>query len=207
MTQADPHAALPDPRTDADRDVLMGDHNYDGIQEYDNPIPGWWWWLFIGSIIFSVFYTAWFHAPNMERGIIARYDRAYAANLEQQFGEIGELTADAGTIMAYIDDPKWLAVGQATFASNCVSCHGANAEGKSGPNLTDDHYIHIKNVEDIADVINNGAAAGAMPAWSTRLHPNAVVLTASYVASLRGTFAQGGKSPEGEVPPPWDAEQ
>ncbi|GBE30482.1 Cbb3-type cytochrome c oxidase subunit CcoP2 [bacterium BMS3Bbin04] len=37
------------------------DHNYDGIREFDNDLPGWWTWLFILSIIFSFFYMAYFH--------------------------------------------------------------------------------------------------------------------------------------------------
>ncbi len=181
-------------------------HNYDGIQEYDNPIPGWWSWIFVATIIFTPVYIIWFHAPGMDRNLLAQYDRAYAANLEQQFGEIGELLPDAETVMRFIDDDKWLAVGRATFQTHCVSCHGAAGEGASGVNLTDNVYKNVTNVAQIADVIANGAAGGAMPPWKTKLHPNAVVLTASYVASLRDTNAPGGRQPEGVEIPPWSAE-
>ncbi len=184
----------------------LDDHNYDGIQEYDNPIPGWWSWIFVATVAFAPAYIVWFHAPGMGRTIAERYDQAYAANLEKQFGEIGELSPDAATILKYSTDPQWLAVGASTFQTNCVSCHGSNAEGKSGPNLTDDAYLNVDSIDDIATVINHGAANGAMPAWSTRLHPNAVVLTASYVASLRGTNAADGKAPQGDVIAPWAAE-
>ncbi len=187
-------------------DELIDGHNYDGIQEYDNPIPGWWTWLFVASIVFTPIYIVWFHAPGMERDVLGQYDRAYAANLEQQFGELGDLEPNAATIMRYIDDDKWLAVGKSTFKTNCVSCHGDGGIGNSGPNLTDDHYKNVQTVEDIATVIANGAAGGAMPAWGNRLHPNAVVLTASYIASLRGTNAPGGKPAEGETIPPWTVE-
>jgi cytochrome c oxidase cbb3-type subunit 3 len=71
--------------------------------------------------------------------------------------------------------------------------------------LTDDHWKNVKRIEDIATVIQNGAANGAMPAWKTRLgHVNRVVLTAAYVASLRGQYAPG-KKVEGEVIPPWQS--
>ena len=187
-------------------DVAPVDHVYDGIQEYDNPIPGWWSWIFVATIVFTPVYIVWFHAPGMERDLIAQYDRAYAANLEQQFGELGDLTADAETILTYIDDAKWLAVGKATYQTHCVTCHGGSGEGLTGPNLTDEAYLHIETVEDIATVLQVGANNGAMPAWANRLHPNALVLTASYVASLRGTNVPGGKAPEGDSIAPWGAE-
>jgi len=53
-------------------------------------------------------------------------------------------------------------------------------------------------------VIKEGAKAGAMPAWGNRLHPNEIVLVSSYIASLKGTRAPGGKAPEGEqIAGPW----
>jgi len=201
----------PDQQDVFDEHALLDHHNYDGIQEYDNPIPGWWKWLFIATIVFAPFYIMWFHAPGMDRDLLGQYDRAYAANLERQFGELGELEPTTETILRFTDDDpdnkKWLAVGKATFATNCVTCHGKNAEGLTGPNLTDEAYLNVDRVTDLADVINNGANAGAMPAWGNRLHPNAVVLTAAYLATLRGTDAPGGKPAEGDVPPPWGEAQ
>lgn len=64
-------------------------------------------------------------------------------------------------------------------------------------------YKHIRTIEDIYDVINNGAAAGAMPAWKHRLEQNERVLVSAYVASLRGTDDGSGKAPEGQPIPAW----
>ena len=98
-------------------------------------------------------------------------------------------------------ESKWRDVGRSVFAANCVSCHGADAGGTVGPNLTDDHWKNVKNVEDIARIINEGAANGAMPAWKNRLsHPNLVVLTAAYIAQLPQV---PGKAPEGEKIESW----
>jgi len=93
-------------------------------------------------------------------------------------------------------------VAKAVFIAKCAACHSADASGGTGPNLTDNSYLHIKKLEDFTDVIANGAANGAMPAWEGRIHPNQIALLAGYVASLRGKDLPG-KSPEGEVPPPW----
>ena len=183
----------------------LSDHCYDGIQEYDNPTPRWWDLLFVGSVIFAPIYCIWFHAPQMGRTHVARLETALADNMRLQFGEIGELTGDEATIVKYMNDPNWLKVGEATFATHCASCHGRSGEGISGPNMTDDYYLHVKQLADIATVINDGAKAGAMPAWGNRLHPNEVVLAACYVASLRGQNLSSARDIEGPAIPPWPA--
>ncbi len=185
------------------RDELT-DHSYDGIQEYDNPLPGWWTWLFVGTIAFCPVYWVYFHSGDPSRTVLAGYQQSVAANLKLQFAEIGELQPDRKTIVRYLDDPKWLVVGESTFQTHCTSCHGSHGEGKVGPNLTDDYWKNVKNIEDIAGVVKNGAANNAMPAWGNRLHPNEIVLVSAYVASLRGSAAgKGGKAPEGNQIPPW----
>lgn len=183
----------------------LSDHNYDGIQEYDNPTPLWWELLFFLTIVLAPVYALWFHAPGVGRTLAAQYETDLAANLEDQFGEIGELEPNAETILTYMNDSKWLKVGEVTFAANCVSCHGREGEGISGANLTDDSYIHVKNVEDIARVVAEGAKAGAMPAWATRLHPNQIVLVSSYVAAMRGKNISGKYPIKGNEIPPWPA--
>lgn len=178
-------------------------HTYDGIQEYDNPTPLWWDLLFVGTVLFAPLYVVWFHSPQAGRTHAESYEAAFAANMRLQFGELGTLEADEPTILKYMNDSQWLAVGQATFVTHCASCHGKEGEGVSGPNLTDDYYLHVKEVADIAKVIKNGAKAGAMPAWGNRLHPNEVVLAASYVASMRGKNLSSSRKAEGKVIDPW----
>jgi cytochrome c oxidase cbb3-type subunit III len=184
----------------------LTDHNYDGIQEYDNPMPGWWVWLFVATVIYSGVYWLYFETGVEGRSIFDEYGRHQASVMTVKFGEIGELTPDAETIVQYMNDPKWLAVGKATYNANCVSCHGIDGGGGIGPNLTDDHWKGVRSVEDIANVIKNGAANGAMPAWGSRFnHPNVLVLTSAYVASLRGSSPGNPKAPEGVVIDPWSA--
>ena len=105
-----------------------------------------------------------------------------------------------------MNDKKWLAAGRSAYKANCVSCHGQNGEGNIGPNLTDDHWKNVKTIEDLYKVIDEGAANGSMPAWRNRLtHINTRILTAAYVASLRGSLAGGGKAAEGNKIAPWPA--
>ncbi len=178
-------------------------HVYDGIEEFDNPLPGWWKWIFIATIAFAPPYWLYFHGGTPGRSVLDRYSIALADNTRLQFEEIGELQPTEQTIVKYMHDDSWRRVGSIVFQTNCVSCHGREGEGKVGPNLTDEFYKNVTQIEDIASVINNGAAAGAMPKWSNRLHPNEVVLVAAYVASLRGENLTGPRGPEGKEIPPW----
>jgi len=192
----------PEPSSDAGGAQTTG-HVYDGIAEYDNPLPGWWTWLFIGSIVFSVFYMIYAHCGEPGRSVQDGYSETMAANLKLQFAELGELKPDRATLLKYMKDPRWSKVGEVVFKTNCVSCHGDKGEGKVGPNLTDDAWKNVKVIEDIGKVVTEGANGQAMPSWKTRLHPNELALVAAYVASLRGTNPPGGKPPEGNVIPAW----
>ncbi len=179
-------------------------HQCDGIQEFDNPLPGWWKGLFWSTILFSLFYLGYFHAGASGRSIDEQYMASLAANMKKQYGEIGELEANEATILTYMKQPKWVTVGGAIFKANCVSCHGADGGGNVGPNLCDDQYKHVKQVSDIAKVVNEGVVGGAMPAWGTRLgHKNDLVLVSAYVATLRGSKPANPKAPDGSPIAPW----
>mgnify|MGYP003665479251 CR=1 FL=1 len=181
-------------------------HSYDGIQEYDNPLPGWWKWIFVATIAFCPAYASYYHIGAPGRTIAEQYDAALAANTQLQFAEIGELKPDEATLVNYLHKDSWLKVGAVIFRTNCMSCHGRDGEGKVGPNLTDEFYKNVRTIEDIARIVNNGAGNGAMPAWSNRLVPNEVVLVSAYVASLRGQNLDG-KGADGREIAPWPEPQ
>ncbi len=184
-------------------DAPRTDHAYDGIEEYDNPLPGWWKWLFVASIVYCPFYLMLYHSGVEGRSVEDQYNTAMAANTRLQFEEIGELKPDANTIVSYMNKPSWVQVGKSVFKANCISCHGRDGEGQIGPNLTDESFKNVRNIEDIARVINEGANNGAMPKWANRLHPNEVVLVSAYVASLRGQNLAGPRPAEGQAIPAW----
>jgi len=182
-------------------DPLTG-HEFDGIREYDNPCPSWWSWLFFGTFVFSVVYFLFFQFSLVAWTIEEDYQEDVVADLKRQFAEIGDLTPDEPTVARFLNDAKWLTVGEVVFSTNCVSCHGPQGEGLVGPNLTDDAYKNVKRLGDIVRVVSDGAANGAMPAWKNRLHVNELVLVSAYVASLRGKNVPG-RAPEGQPIPPW----
>ncbi|MHC4377574.1 MAG: c-type cytochrome, partial [Planctomycetota bacterium] len=133
---------------------------------------------------------------------------AVTKQLEKQFATLGQLSPDEGTLMGFLTDEeqtKWLKVGEAIFRTHCVSCHGRDGAGISGPNLTDDHYKHVKTIGDIPQIVIEGANKGSMPAWGNRLMTNEIVLVSSYVASLRGQNLSSTRPAEGDVIEPLSA--
>jgi cytochrome c oxidase cbb3-type subunit III len=181
-------------------------HRYDDIEEYDNPLPGWWSWIFAVSIVFSVAYF--FFATMIGQQVSSEgfYDREVTADTQRQFAMMGDIKSDPASLLKLSTDDKLLKVGRAIFLTNCAACHNSNGAGLTGPNLTDDVYVHVKRIEDIADVVAAGRNNGAMPAWNNRLQPKEVTLVAAYVASLRGTNVPG-RTPEGQPIAPWSADK
>jgi cytochrome c oxidase cbb3-type subunit 3 len=186
-------------------DDPLTSHAYDGIQEYDNPIPGWWNWIFIGTIVFSVFYYFFVTMAGGDLSPIGFYERDLLIEQKGRLGELGSITGDDATVLKLSTDPKWMGLARSLYVSNCTNCHGKNGEGNNGPNLTDDHYIHVKTPADIVDVLNKGRNNGAMPAWSNRFDPRETILLSAYVTSMRGQNLPG-RPPEGKVIDPWKAE-
>jgi len=181
-------------------------HEYDGIEEYDNPMPGWWSWIFAVTVAFSAVYFLFATLAGDQVGPVAAYEQEVTADQERQFAAMGEIKSDPASLIKMSADEKMLRVGKAMFTSNCAACHGLNAGGLTGPNLTDESYLHVRRIEDFLDVIGKGRNNGAMPAWENRLRPREITLLAAYAASLRGTN-QAGRGPEGQAIAPWSAEE
>jgi cytochrome c oxidase cbb3-type subunit 3 len=179
---------------------LLLSHDYDGIQEYDNPLPGWWTNIFWLTIVFSVVYLLFFHTGAPGRSMIEQYDASGVALAKKQFGQLGELQQDRATLARFMKDEKWVKYGESTFKTHCQSCHGADAGGLVGPNLCDDRWKNVKHLEDIITIINNGAGGNAMPAWKQKLgDPREVIMVAAYVASRLGAKPSSPRPPEGAV--------
>jgi cytochrome c oxidase cbb3-type subunit III len=190
--------AQPDPN-----EPPLTDHAYDGIMEYDNPTPGWWTWIFVGTVVFSALYFLVVTLAGGEFSANSWYASAKQEELKRQYGELGALAMDAdASVFQLMGEPKWLDVGQSLYNTHCVACHGKGGGGVTAPNLTDDHWLYVKTPRDITDVILNGRKNGAMPAWKNTLQGPEPLIVAAYVASLRGTGATG-RGVEGEVIPAW----
>lgn len=184
--------------TDPQADRLMH-HEYDGIQEYDNPMPFWWKGTFVLTIAFSVAYAYWYHlgGPGLSE------KEEYAAELKQHEARRAEaalkesVTIDEASLTAMAADPAQVDRGRTVFLKNCASCHTEDGRGLVGPNLTDGFQIHGSTRLDIHTTIVEGVPAKGMLAWGTILPPAEVAAAAAFVIGLRGTDVPGGKPAEG----------
>lgn len=179
------------------------DHEYDGIQEFDNPTPGWWHGIFWLTILCSFLYVNFWHYSDFSWSVHDSLSAEQTAYYEKLFGEIGELEPTEETLMALQNEPKWLKVGQAVYQGNCTACHGPDGGGINGPNLADERWINVKKLGDVYTTITNGVVIKGMPAWQNRLNDNQRIVVAAYVASLRGTKPKSPREGEGEPVAPW----
>lgn len=183
-----------------DNERLM-DHEYDGIREYDNPLPGWWVWSFWLSILFCFPYWYFVHVAEGNT-LRAEYDAELVAYEEQLLLTFGDLKPDEQTILKHMADERAMAAMKGVFATRCSPCHKPDGTGLVGPNLTDDHWIQVKNVTDIYTNISEGVLEKGMPPWKGQLSDTQIVLLSAYVAALRNNPLPG-KEPQGEVIDPW----
>lgn len=183
------------------------DHEYDGIREYDNPTPGWWHMLFLGTVVFSVVYGAFFHFSKLRWTPYTRLEADKLANDLLKFGEIPDLEADDATILAASQDESWMSIAGSTYQLLCAACHMNDGRGGVGPNLTDRSWLHVERPSDIYEVLRDGVVAKGMPAWSRRMSHKETVLVAAYVAGLSAgdpSSAPDAKAAEGEVIASWE---
>jgi cytochrome c oxidase cbb3-type subunit 3 len=173
------------------------EHDYDGIKEYDNPMPRWWLWIFYATIIFVPFY---YIAPGMfgeNGGNVAEYEAEVAAHRAAAPPPPAALSNDA--LLALAKDADAVHEGQEVYQKNCVSCHGVDGGGLIGPNLTDAAWIHGGTPTAVHTTIVEGVLAKGMPPWGRILKPEELDQVTAYVLSLRGTTPTNPKAPEGTV--------
>ncbi len=182
-------------------------HELDGIKEYDNPMPGWLMAIWWGSLLFSAAYLL-FYALSFGEGTMEAEYRAEAqqavTSVQAYFDAHPIVPPAPKDLLAGAVDPAVLDRGRARFAKTCAPCHGAQAQGLIGPNLTDDRWIHGGQVEQIFQSVVKGWPANGMPPWGRAIPPDEIAALVSYVRSLEGTNPPNPKAPEGDkvVPEP-----
>ncbi len=184
-------------------DQTMG-HSFDGIEEYDNPLPRWWFWLFVGTLVFGAGYLVLYPGLGNWKGILPGYENGWTGVNEWQ-KEMDKADARFGPIFAkyaampveeVAKDPQALKMGSRLFASNCSVCHGSDAKGAYGfPNLTDSDWRWGGEPETIKATIMGGRH-GVMPAWSEVIGEQGVADVAAFVISKldKRTLPEGAKA-------------
>ena len=177
------------------RDELL-DHNYDGIHEFDNDLPPWWKYGFYATILFAVAYVGYYHVGR--NGQLQGAE--YAAEMQQAALLVATTSDDPNLLTTYqpLTVAAELSTGKGIFATNCAPCHGASGEGKVGPNLTDEYWMHGGEVNHVYKTIKFGVTSKGMVAWKGKLSGKQILQVSSYVLSLKGTKPANAKPPQGE---------
>lgn len=175
-------------------------HAFDGIEEFDNPLPKWWFMLFILTIVFAIGYLVLYPGMGNWKGLLPGYEGGWTgvaqwekemAKADAQYGPIYAKYA-AMPITEVATDDKALKMGGRLFASNCSVCHGSDAKGAYGfPNLTDNQWRWGGEPETIKATLLAGRHA-VMPAWGEVIGESGVKNVSAYVL----TELAGRKLPE-----------
>lgn len=190
------------------KEVETTGHSWDGIQEYNNPLPRWWVWIFYATIIwgigYSIAYPAWPGIKNSTAGLLGWSTRGQVA---ERIAEVEKMNAPKNDKLASVElasvsndsDLYGYAVssGAAVFRTWCAQCHGSGAAGANGyPNLIDNDWLWGGSLDDIHYTVTHGirnetdpeeeARSGDMPAWGDMLEPEEIDQVINHVLKISG---------------------
>jgi len=178
----------------ASRRRVMADDNTTGhvwdedLKELNNPLPRWWMWLFVITVVFAAAYLALYPGLGQHPGSLkwsssgqlqAETDKAVAAMAPVYAKYQGMNAADLAK------DPQAMGIGERLFLNNCAACHGSDGRGSKGfPNLADSDWLYGGSHETVKETITKGRN-GVMPPMAAALGgPEDVRNVAHYVLSL-----------------------
>jgi cytochrome c oxidase cbb3-type subunit III len=184
--------------SEADTTGHVWDEN---LQEYNNPLPRWWAWMFYLTVFFSLGYLVLYPGLGDFRGTLGwtQVGQLDEENREAaaQFGPLYDKFAKQD-VAALARDPQALAVGQKLFLNHCAQCHASDAGGSRGfPNLSDRDWLWGGTPEAIKTSITEGRRA-VMPPFGPSLGEQGVKDVAHYVLSLSGSANDSIRKARGE---------
>jgi cytochrome c oxidase cbb3-type subunit 3 len=167
-------------------------HVWDGdLREMNNPLPKWWVYLYVITIVFALVYGVMYPMFGTFKGQLGWSSAGqHAAEVKKLEAAIAPVYAEftKKDVVALAADPKAMAVGERLFMNYCAQCHGSDARGaKSFPNLTDNDWLWGGTPEAVKETIANGRN-GVMPPMAAAVGtPEDVANLAQYVLSLSGS--------------------
>ena len=181
----------------ASRRVVMAGDNTTGhvwdedLRELNNPLPRWWMWLFVMTVVFSAVYLAFYPGLGSYAGTF-KWTSTNQYDGEQDKSRLAMAPVYAKFVGMDADalarDPQAMGIGQRLFLNTCAQCHGSDARGSKGfPNLADNDWLSAHTLDDIKKTIVEGRS-GMMPPMAAAVgDSNDVKNVAHYVLSLSGS--------------------
>lgn len=179
-------------------------HVWDGdLTELNNPLPRWWMWLFILTVLFGFAYLALYPGAGSYAGRLGWSSAAQHQAEQQQARDAMApvyaryASADADTLMK---DPAAMAIGERLFVNNCTACHGSDARGSKGfPNLTDGDWLHGGDHASIVKTITEGRVGMMPPLAAVVGDAKDLHNVAQYVLSLSGNATDAAAATAGQA--------
>jgi cytochrome c oxidase cbb3-type subunit III len=167
-------------------------HIWDGdLREMNNPLPRWWVWLFIITLVFGGVYLAMYPGLGSHAGSLA-WTSAGQHKMEMEKGEreVAPIYAKFAAMKPedVSKDAQALAIGERLFMNNCSQCHGSDARGSKGfPNLADRDWLYGGAPENILETLTKGRVGNMPPMAAAVGTPDDIKNVAQYVLSLSGS--------------------
>ncbi|MEZ5869390.1 cytochrome c oxidase cbb3-type subunit 3 [Defluviimonas denitrificans] len=194
-------------------------HSWDGIEEFNNPLPRWWLWTFYVTIVWAIgymiAYPAWPLISGATPGMLGASTRADVAAEITRYEEANapiEAKLVATDLNAIASDPELvnytMNAGGAVFRTWCAQCHGSGAAGNVGyPNLLDNDWLWGGTIDDIHTTISHGirnttdadARYSEMPKFGADelLEPAQIDQVVQYVLQISGQDHDAALATEG----------
>lgn len=167
-------------------------HVWDGdLREMNNPLPRWWAWLFVITVVFAFAYLALYPGLGTYPGKLGWSSTGqHQAEVDKGNAEVAPLYAKFSAMKPedVAKDAQAMAIGERLYMNNCAQCHASDAQGSKGfPNLTDGDWLHGGAPEKIKETITGGRI-GMMPPMAAAVGTaEDVKHVAQYVLSLSGS--------------------
>jgi cytochrome c oxidase cbb3-type subunit 3 len=164
------------------------EYHYNEIEELNEPLPKWWYWMFFISIFYAIIYLIFYPGLGKFSGVLNwTSSNECSSKVEQHKKLYNDLYKSYKNLS--IEDLSQnndaLKIGKNIFLNNCSPCHGYNAKGSKGfPNLTNNIWLYGGSPDSIKDSITNGRS-GVMPSLGQFIGTdNDIRNVALYVQSL-----------------------
>ena len=157
-------------------------HIYDGIVEQNNPMPTWWIWTFVFTVIFAFLYYLHYEVaggPTLQHELtIALED--LKNNQQKAASQFPNL--DEQQILEKFNSAAMMDLAEATLKNRCTVCHGDQLEGKIGPSLLDNVWMNGKgSAPEVVQLIRTGIPAKGMPPWEGILKKEEIFAITAYL--------------------------
>ncbi|MDO8457470.1 MAG: cytochrome-c oxidase, cbb3-type subunit III [Burkholderiaceae bacterium] len=167
-------------------------HVWDGdLREMNNPLPRWWAWLFVLTIVFAFAYLALYPGLGTYAGKLGWTSTGqHQAEVDKGNAEVAPLYAKFSSMKPedMAKDAQAMAIGERLYMNNCAQCHASDARGNKGfPNLTDGDWLHGGSPEKIKETITKGRIGNMPPMAAAVGSADDVKNVAQYVLSLSGS--------------------